>query len=85
MTGTPSSEDLKNIQSDRAKQFITSLGNKPPKDLQKLIPNASVCAIDLISKMLMFNPVTDKQTGNSPSLVWFVPLVNPRPFCRFEG
>ncbi|KAL4435824.1 hypothetical protein ABPG74_015792 [Tetrahymena malaccensis] len=66
LTGTPSKEDLENIQSDRAKQFIISLGNKAPKDLSKLIPNASPQAIDLISKMIVFNP--DKRISAEEAL-----------------
>jgi len=53
--GTPSQEDIKFIQSERARVFLSEYKSAgiPWKER---IPHASVDALDLLSKMLQFNP-----------------------------
>lgn len=52
--GTPSDEDLATI--GKASDYIDSLEKKVAKPLEKLFPAASLSAIDLLKKMLQFNP-----------------------------
>jgi serine/threonine protein kinase len=54
--GTPPAEDLAIIKNDHARAWIQSLGYVPPKSLQTLFKDASSTALDLLSKMLTFNP-----------------------------
>ncbi len=52
--GTPSVEDMLTIGS--ASEYVSSLGKMPPKPLKKIFPAAAPLALDLLSKMLQFNP-----------------------------
>jgi mitogen-activated protein kinase 1/3 len=52
--GTPSAEDVASI--GKASKYIESLGKKEGKSLEKLFPAASPSAIDLLKRMLQFNP-----------------------------
>ncbi|GAX27911.1 hypothetical protein FisN_21Hh261 [Fistulifera solaris] len=52
--GSPSEEDLRSIGN--ASEYVTSLGKKEGKPFEKIFPAASPKAIDLLTKMLQFNP-----------------------------
>lgn len=52
--GTPSEEDLHAIGS--ASEYVASLGKMEGKPLEKIFPAASPKAIDLLKRMLQFNP-----------------------------
>nr|AFJ54625.1 mitogen-activated protein kinase [Dunaliella salina] len=54
--GSPSEEELGFISSDKARRYIRSLPRCEPTDFQKLWPNANPKAVDLVKKMLMFDP-----------------------------
>jgi len=54
--GTPSHEDLLAIPNAAARQYIQSMGNKPGLSFQKIYPHANPVALDLLSRMLAFNP-----------------------------
>jgi len=55
-TGTPSHLDSEYIANERAKNWIRSLQQKPKQNISRVIRNASSKAIDLLEKMLTFNP-----------------------------
>lgn len=52
--GTPSKEDISAI--GKAHEYLQTLGTKPSKKLSELYPAADASALDLLSKMLRFNP-----------------------------
>ncbi|KAL7535773.1 hypothetical protein ACHAXR_008376 [Thalassiosira sp. AJA248-18] len=52
--GMPSEEDLKSV--GKANEYISSLDKKPGRSLESLYPAADPAAINLLKKMLMFNP-----------------------------
>lgn len=52
--GTPTEEDLRAIGS--ASEYVASLGKMEGKPLEKIFPAASPHAIDLLKRMLQFNP-----------------------------
>ncbi|ODV96607.1 hypothetical protein PACTADRAFT_48438 [Pachysolen tannophilus NRRL Y-2460] len=54
--GTPSMEDYYSIKSRRAKEYIKSLPLRKKVPFDKLFPNANPLAIDLLEKLLTFNP-----------------------------
>eukprot|EP00941_MAST-03F_sp_MAST-3F-sp1_P005461 g5461.t1 len=56
VVGTPAAEDLDWIASDRARNFMTELPRKPRIPFGEIYPNASEAGIDLLDKMLQFNP-----------------------------
>ncbi|KAL4268885.1 mitogen-activated protein kinase [Pleurotus pulmonarius] len=61
--GTPDDVVTKRIASDKAQAYVRSLPFKPKKPLQTIIPSADPQAIDLLTKMLAFDPV-DRITVN---------------------
>jgi hypothetical protein len=48
LVGTPDLNDLRNIQSDRARKFIQNMEHIDPIDFKELIPSASPEALDLL-------------------------------------
>lgn len=54
--GSPSQEDLNCIINDKARGYLQSLPFKPKQPWNKLYPLADPKALDLLDKMLTFNP-----------------------------
>jgi len=54
--GTPSSEDMKFISNDKALEYIRSLKKKPKIPFAKIYKDANPLALDLLERMLTFNP-----------------------------
>ena len=79
--GTPSEDTLRRVGSPRAQEYIRSLPIKPRIPFQTLYPSANPEAIDLLSKMLAFDPakrISCEQALNHPYLaVWHDPQDEP--------
>ena len=56
--GSPSEEEMEFITSDKARRYIRSLPRSPRVDFQKVYPEAEPDAVDLIDKMLVFDPAS---------------------------
>uniref|UniRef100_K3WFG4 Protein kinase domain-containing protein n=1 Tax=Globisporangium ultimum (strain ATCC 200006 / CBS 805.95 / DAOM BR144) TaxID=431595 RepID=K3WFG4_GLOUD len=54
--GTPPPESTTRIKSAQAQRFLKNLGKKPKVPFRSLFPNASDDAIDLLDKLLEFDP-----------------------------
>ena len=54
--GSPSPEDLNCIINEKARSYLQSLPFKPKIPWTRLYPNAHSQALDLLEKMLTFNP-----------------------------
>uniref|UniRef100_A0A1J3DJX7 mitogen-activated protein kinase n=1 Tax=Noccaea caerulescens TaxID=107243 RepID=A0A1J3DJX7_NOCCA len=54
--GSQREEGLEFIDNPKAKRYIRSLPYSPGKSLSRLYPGANVLAIDLLQKMLVFDP-----------------------------
>ncbi|OQS03426.1 mitogen-activated protein kinase [Thraustotheca clavata] len=54
--GTPSANDVKKMKSTQAQRFVKSLGKKPKVPFRNIFPVASLEAIDLLERMLHFDP-----------------------------
>jgi len=69
--GSPAEEDLAFISSDKARSYIKGLPYQPRVPFTKLYPNANPLAVDLLEKMLVFNPkkrITVEQALRHPYL-----------------
>lgn len=55
--GTPSEDVFAHIPSLISKSFLRNLPRYPKQPLPKIVPKASPLALDLIEKMLEFNPI----------------------------
>jgi mitogen-activated protein kinase 15 len=56
VTGRPSAEDIEAIRSPFAATMLESLPPSNPRSLADMYPNASPEALDLLRKLLQFNP-----------------------------
>jgi len=54
--GAPAPENLKFIENPQAVEYIQNLPKKAAVPFKTLYPNANAHAIDLLEKMLVFNP-----------------------------
>ncbi|RCN52748.1 kinase domain protein [Ancylostoma caninum] len=54
--GSPSEEDLKCIMNEKARSYLKSLPQKPKLEWTTLYPEADPRALDLLDKMLTFDP-----------------------------
>ncbi|KOH00829.1 mitogen-activated serine/threonine-protein kinase FUS3 [Saccharomyces eubayanus] len=70
--GTPQSdEELRCIESARAREYIKSLPAYPAVPLQKLLPSVNAQGVDLLQRMLVFDPekrITAKEALEHPYL-----------------
>eukprot|EP00466_Bigelowiella_natans_P018986 jgi/Bigna1/42462/e_gw1.64.12.1 len=56
VVGTPTKEDTDFITNPKALQYIRGMEKKKPVPLKNLYPDANPTAVDLMSRMLTFNP-----------------------------
>ena len=56
ITGRPSQEDIEAIQSSLATTMLESLPPSKQKSLNEIFPTASEDALDLLDRLLQFNP-----------------------------
>lgn len=54
--GTPTHDDMSFIESEQGKKFIKSLPKATKKEFSSLFPKANKVGLDLLSRMLAFNP-----------------------------
>lgn len=75
--GSPEESDLQAIQNPAARQYIISLGHKPGLAFEKLFPSANPDALDLLRKMLHFNPTKRITVGQGLSHPYLSALHEP--------
>lgn len=56
LIGTPTDEDMSFIGNESAKRYIKKLPYSQKKDFRKMFPLGSDLCIDLLYKLLVFNP-----------------------------
>ena len=56
--GTPNEETLRRIGSPRAQEYVRNLPFMPRVSFQRLFPSANPDALDLLSRMLSFDPTS---------------------------
>jgi len=85
--GTPSNETLQRVGSPRAQEYIRSLPYSPGVPFAQLYPKANPLALDLLSKLLAFDPsqrITCTEALRHPYLsIWHDPadeILCPTPF-----
>jgi serine/threonine protein kinase len=72
--GTPTKEEIEKIDNDRARSYLRSLPFKPKIDLPRRFAGADAQAVDLLQKLLFFDPskrYTARQALEHPYLADF--------------
>jgi len=90
--GTPSEEDITAIPKPRLRKFLRSVPVKKPKALDIMFPKANPLAIDLLKKIMVFNPqkrITVEDALKHPYLQDLhypedEPVREPVPSAEFE-
>ncbi len=76
--GTPTEDDMRFISNTRALAYIKSLPTKPKVPFQRLYPHATPFALDLLDKMLVFNPNKRITVDEALAHPYFKDLRNPQ-------
>ncbi len=58
LLGTPTNEDIERIPSTKTREFLRSQATRKPHDFKTLFADADPQALDLLSKLLKFDPTT---------------------------
>ena len=75
--GTPTDEDLKGVGSDKARRYVKTLGHKPKVPLGRLFAGATPLAIDLLERMLTFDPEKRITVGEALAHPYLAALHDP--------
>mmetsp|Transcript_13662 Transcript_13662/g.36695 ORF Transcript_13662/g.36695 Transcript_13662/m.36695 type:complete len:392 (-) Transcript_13662:456-1631(-) len=86
--GTPTPEDMQHIHSERARRFMESLPHKPGVPLEQLFPGASAEVLDLLRRVLVFDPAKRISVEEALMHPYLASLHDPEdePLCdaKFE-
>lgn len=86
--GTPSDQTLRRVGSPRAQDYIRSLPYKPGVPFQQLFPTANPLALDLLARLLAFDPYERISCADAlvhPYLsVWHEPADEPTCPALFD-
>jgi len=82
--GTPQGDDWSAITNERALEYIKGLKKSTKTPFSALYPKAAPLAIDLMDKLLMFNPLNRISVEQALSHPYFKGLHNPKyePVCE---
>ena len=75
--GTPKGDDLNYIKKEEAKEFLKKLAKRTKQTWSSLFPNSNPVALDLLGKMLMFNPKKRYTVEQCLAHPYFEGLHNP--------
>lgn len=78
LLGTPTDDDLKYIGNESAKRYVKKLPAQAKKDFKKIFNKASSTCVDLLSKVLVFNPNKRYTVKQCLEHKWFEGLFNPK-------
>ena len=75
--GSPTAEDLAFITNQQAKEFVGKLAKRTKQSFSSLFTKSNPVALDLLSKMLIFNPRKRYTVEQCISHPYFEGLHNP--------
>ena len=82
LIGSPNDASLGFLRSDNARRYVKQLPQYPKQNFSARFPDMSPGAVDLLEKMLIFDPnrrITGKMTCKtfSPSFIEWLQLIIP--------
>ncbi|XP_073056817.1 mitogen-activated protein kinase homolog NTF6-like isoform X4 [Primulina eburnea] len=83
LLGSPEDPDLGFLRNDNARKYVKQLPHVPKQPLSKKFPEVSLVAIDLVEKLLVFDPakrITVEEALNHPFLS-SLHEINEEPTC----
>ncbi|KAJ0403438.1 hypothetical protein ATCC90586_001727 [Pythium insidiosum] len=90
LIGTPPSDATARIKSSQAQRFLKSLGKKPKVPLRTVFPMASDDALDLLDRLLEFDPAKRLTADEALAHPYMQPIerkykgVDPMPTARVD-
>ncbi|KHJ75748.1 hypothetical protein OESDEN_24636, partial [Oesophagostomum dentatum] len=75
--GSPSEEDLKCIMNEKARSYLKSLPQRAKVDWTAIYPNADPRSLDLLDKMLTFDPTRRIDVEEALAHPYFVEYYDP--------
>jgi mitogen-activated protein kinase 1/3 len=72
LIGTPSKDEINFVSDSNAILYLQSLKYKPKKDLKQKFPGSSADSLDLLNKMLEFNPYKRISLNDSLNHSFFI-------------
>ena len=82
--GTPSEEDISFISDENALLYLKSLKVRPKRNLQTKFPGSPAEAIDLLDKMLIFNPAKRIKVNQALAHPFFEEIRDPKKEVEAE-
>ena len=76
--GTPSDEETAFIKNDKAKAFLLSLPQKPKVAWAKLFPKADATGLDMLDRLLSFNPSKRIDVEKALAHAYLSPYYDPQ-------
>ncbi|GAB2217367.1 hypothetical protein Droror1_Dr00000545 [Drosera rotundifolia] len=83
LIGSPDDSSLGFLRSDNARRYVRQLPQFPKQDFSVKFPNASPLAVDLLEKMLVFDPNKRITVNDALCHPYLAPLhdINDEPVC----
>ncbi|KAF0982511.1 hypothetical protein FDP41_011441 [Naegleria fowleri] len=76
--GTPLEEDMEHVKHSEARRYIRNLPKKKPIPFKQLFPKAKKDELDILSKMLVFNPKKRISAEEALAHPYFSSLHDPK-------
>lgn len=78
-TGKPSKADMTCVSNMRARAYIATKPESPPRDLEQMLPNVDPSARDLLRRLLAFNPAHRLSAAEALQHEFFAPMPRAGP------
>ncbi|KQK08860.1 mitogen-activated protein kinase 10 isoform X2 [Brachypodium distachyon] len=84
LLGTPSMDTISRVRNEKARRYLSSMRKKEPIPFSQKFPNADPLALDLLQRLLAFDPKDRPTAGEALSHPYFKGLakVEREPSCQ---